>query len=221
MPSWPMRLSAGISMLSKKSALVEWFIIMRSGRTSSPLQAADVDEEDAEPVRPPLHLVHRGGARQQQHQVGLEHAGDEHLLAVDHVAVALAHGRGLELGRVGAGVGLGDAEGLEAQLAAWRSSGRYWLLLRLGAVPQHRAHDVHLRVAGARRCRPSALIFSRISAPSMMPRPAPPYSCGISAAEVAGLGQLVDEGLRDTRAWRPGRASTRPGTACRARRRRP
>ena len=37
MPSWPIRLSAGISMLSKKSALVEWFIIIRSGRTSSPL----------------------------------------------------------------------------------------------------------------------------------------------------------------------------------------
>ncbi len=31
-----MRLEAGISTLSKKSALVEWFIIMRSGRTSKP-----------------------------------------------------------------------------------------------------------------------------------------------------------------------------------------
>ena len=31
-----MRLSAGISIWSKKSAFVEWFIIMRSGRTSSP-----------------------------------------------------------------------------------------------------------------------------------------------------------------------------------------
>ena len=37
MPSWPMRLVAGISMLSKKSALVEWFIIILSGRTSRPL----------------------------------------------------------------------------------------------------------------------------------------------------------------------------------------
>ena len=58
MPSSPMRLSAGISMLSKKSALVEWFIIIRSGRTSSPLPSlADVDEEDAEAVGLLLDLV--------------------------------------------------------------------------------------------------------------------------------------------------------------------
>ena len=31
-----MRLAAGISTSSKKSALVEWFIIIRSGRTSKP-----------------------------------------------------------------------------------------------------------------------------------------------------------------------------------------
>ena len=36
LPSSPTRLSAGISMSSKNSALVEWFIIMRSGRISSP-----------------------------------------------------------------------------------------------------------------------------------------------------------------------------------------
>ena len=50
--------------------------------------------------------------------------------------------------RVAAGVGLGHAEGLEAQLA--RGDGRQVApLLLLGAVPQDRAHDVHLRVAGA------------------------------------------------------------------------
>ncbi len=38
MPSWPIRLVAGISTLSKNSALVEWFIIIRSGRTSKPLR---------------------------------------------------------------------------------------------------------------------------------------------------------------------------------------
>ena len=64
-----------------------------------------------------LHLVDRRRAGEQQHQVGLEHARDEHLLAVDDVAVALADRGGLELRRVGAGVRLGDAEGLQAQLA--------------------------------------------------------------------------------------------------------
>ena len=39
-------------------------------------------------------------------------------------------------------------------------------------------------------------MVSRISAPSAMGRPAPPYSGGMSAPEVAGLGQLGDEGLR-------------------------
>ena len=38
MPSCPIRLVAGISTLSKKSAFVEWFIIIRSGRTSKPLR---------------------------------------------------------------------------------------------------------------------------------------------------------------------------------------
>ena len=41
-----------------------------------------------------------------------------------------------------------------------------------------------------------ALIVSRISPPSTMPSPAPPYSCGNQRREIARLGQLVDELLR-------------------------
>ena len=40
---------------------------------------------------------------------------------------------------------------------------------------------------------PWRLISSRISAASLMPSPAPPYSSGISAAEPAALGQRRDE----------------------------
>src|SRR5690606_13046762 len=41
----------------------------------------------------------------------------------------------------------GDAEGLQAQLAG-RDPGKVFSLLLLVAVPEQRAHDVHLRVAG-------------------------------------------------------------------------
>ena len=51
--------------------------------------------------------------------------------------------------RVGARVALGHAERLQADLAA-RELRQPALLLRLGAVPQQRAHRVHLRVARAR-----------------------------------------------------------------------
>src|SRR5215470_11277961 len=112
------------------------------------LERADVDEEHAEAVRLLLELTHWRGAGEEEHQVRLEHAGDEHLLSVDDVLLALADGGGLELGGVGARVGLSDAEGLESQLARG-DLGQVHLLLLLRAVPQHRAHDVHLRVAGA------------------------------------------------------------------------
>ena len=92
-------------------------------------------------------MVHRRRARQEQHQVGLEHARDEHLLAVHDVPIALADRRGLKLRRIGARVRLGDAERLESQRAR-RNLRQVLALLRLGAVPQHGPHDVHLGVAG-------------------------------------------------------------------------
>ncbi len=71
-----------------------------------------------------------------------------HLLAVDDVALAAANGGGLQARRLGAGVGLGHAEGLQAQFA----TGNPWqiaLLLFGRPVAQDGAHDVHL---GVRRC---------------------------------------------------------------------
>ena len=72
---------------------------------------------------------------------------DEDLPAVHHVAVASSLGEGLDGGRIRAGVGLGHSEGLQPQVAAgdvWQEA----LLLLLAAVPQQRAHRVHLGVAG-------------------------------------------------------------------------
>ena len=76
------------------------------------------------------------------------HPRDPDLLAVDDVAVAAAHGGGLDLGGVGAGGGLGHAHRLQAQLAGGDAR-QVFALLSLGAVPQQGAHVVHLAVAGA------------------------------------------------------------------------
>src|SRR5216684_3273182 len=73
-----------------------------------------------------------------------------YLLPADEVIIVAGADRaGLELGRVGAGGRLGDAERLEAQFA--RGDAREVALFLLGAaVPQERPHDVHLGVALAR-----------------------------------------------------------------------
>src|SRR5690606_12000360 len=94
-------------------------------------------------------LIQRRRARQQQHQVGVVDPRDEDLLAVDDVVVAVAHGGRLQPSRVGAGVGLGDAEGLQAQLAAGDLR-QVAALLLLRRMAQQAAH-VHLAVAGAGR----------------------------------------------------------------------
>lgn len=60
--------------------------------------------------------------------------------------VALATG-GAQCGGVGAAGRLGDAEGLQPELAGGDLR-QVALLLVLGAVAQHRAHDIHLGVAG-------------------------------------------------------------------------
>ena len=73
-------------------------------------------------------------------------ARSEYLLAFELVAALGLDGAGLELRRVGAGRGLGHAEGLQPQLAG-RDLRQVFPLLRFAPVPEHRAHRVHLRVA--------------------------------------------------------------------------
>ena len=138
------------SRLSKNTSVVLWLIIASIGRISTPLPEAlaQIDQEHRQPVGAPLDLLDRGGARQQQHQIGVPGARGPHLLAVDEIVVAVAgaHRAGLQLGRVGAGGRLGDAEGLQPQFARGDLR-QIALLLLLAAVPQQGAHDVHLGVA--------------------------------------------------------------------------
>ena len=89
----------------------------------------------------------RRRAREQQHQVRVPDAGDPDLLAVDDVPIALAHGRGLEPGRVRAARRLGDRHRLQPQLAGG-NRGQIRPLLRLGAVAHQHIHHVHLAVTG-------------------------------------------------------------------------
>ena len=112
-----------------------------------PLREPHVDQEDREPAGARLDLLARRGARDQQQQIGMLGARGPDLLAVDDVVVAFAHRGGAQIERVGARGRLGDAEGLQPQLAR-RDLRQPARLLRRAAVPQQRAHGVHLGVTG-------------------------------------------------------------------------
>jgi hypothetical protein len=108
---------------------------------------AHVDEEDGKTFRFLFHLVEGRRAREQKHQVGMLGARRPDFLAPHDVVVAVAAGGGAQRRRVGAGGRLGDAERLQPQPA--RGDLReVAALLFVGAVPQHRAHRVHLGMAG-------------------------------------------------------------------------
>jgi hypothetical protein len=106
-----------------------------------------VEEKHRQPLGALFHLLARRGAREQKHQVGMLRPRGPDFLPVHHVAVAVAHRGGAQRQRVGAGGGFGDAERLQPQLAP--GDRRQILLFLFGAaVPEQRAHGVHLRVAG-------------------------------------------------------------------------
>ena len=70
------------------------------------------------------------------------------LLAVDNIGViALFDRRGAQRQRIGAAGRLGHAKRLKTQLAG-RNLGQIFRFLPVGAVPQNRAHRIHLGVAG-------------------------------------------------------------------------
>ena len=104
-PSSPIRFSAGNLEVVEEQlvGLVVDHVGDRPHREPLADGLAQVDDEDRHALGLLLHLGQRRGARQQDHQVGVLHARDPDLLAVDDVAVALLHGRGLDLGGVGAG----------------------------------------------------------------------------------------------------------------------
>ena len=78
----------------------------------------------------------------------MEGARRPDLLTADHVAPVNSLGTGLDLGRVRPHGRLGDPERLQPELAGGDCR-QEALLLLLASVAEQRAHDVHLRMAGA------------------------------------------------------------------------
>ena len=142
-----------------------------------PDRLAQVDQQHATGRRSLLRLLARRGAAEQQHQIGMFGAADPDLLAVDDVAVALAPGEGAD--RV---VSVPLVGSVTPKACSRRSPdaifGRNLRLLLGAAVPQHRAHRVHLRVAGgAVAARAMDLLEDRRRGAEA--KPEPPYSSGI------------------------------------------
>src|SRR2546426_2796869 len=150
-----------------------------------------VDDEHRQAFGLLPHLFARRGAREEQHDVGVLGARGPDFLAVHDVAVAfLDRGRADRRG-VGAGRGLGDAEGLQAQLA-FRDLGQVFSFLRLAAMAQHRPHRVHLRVAGgAVRAASLYLLENRRCRGELQARTA--VLLGDEAGEPARLGERAHE----------------------------
>ena len=157
---------------------------------------AQVDEEDRHAFGLALHLGQRRGARQQDHQVGVLDPRDPHLLPVDHIAVALAHGGGLDLGGIGAGGRLGHPHRLQAQLAAGQLR-QVEALLRLAAVTQQREHVVHLPVHGA-GVAAAAVDFLQDHRGLGQAQTGTAVLLRDHRREPAGVGQGLDEGLGKT-----------------------
>ena len=151
-----------------------------------------VDQKHRQAVGALLGLLPRRGAREQQHQVGMLGARGPDLLAVDDVmVVAFAPRRGAQRQRVGARGRLGDAESLQAQFAAG-DRGQIGLLLRGAAVPQDRAHGVHLRVAGGAVAAGGMHLFQDRGRGAQA-EPAAAVFFRDERGEIAGFGQRRDE----------------------------
>ncbi len=154
---------------------------------------AQVDEEDRHAFGLFLHLSQRRGARQQDHQVGMLHPRDPHLLAVDHVLVTAFDRGGLDFGGVGAGGGLGDAHRLQAQFTAGQF-GQIEAFLCFAAMPQQGEHVVHLAVNGA-GVAAAAVHFFKNHRRLRQAQTGAAVSFRDHCRQPAGVGQGFDEGF--------------------------
>ncbi len=155
-------------------------------------------------VRDALVLRRVGiGAREQHHPVGDVRERRPHLLAVDHVVVAVLHRPRLQRGQVGAGVRLGVA--LAPDLLAGEDLRGIPLLLRLGPVRDDRgpghadAEDVEHR----RRLRDrhllvqDHLLHEREALAAVLLRPREPDEAGVVERVLPAAQELVGLGARD------------------------
>ncbi len=171
--------------------------MVRIGLIESPFPFAclHVHDEDRQAVGALFRLLLRRGARQEDHQVGIFGAAGPDFLAVDDIAViAFAFREGLQRRGIGAAGGLGDAERLQPQLAA-RDLRQPFGLLRLAAVPQQRAHGVHLGMAAA-AIAPRPVDFLQDRGRGREFQPGAAIFFRDQHREIAGFRQRIDKGLR-------------------------
>ena len=181
-PSSPSRFAAGTCTSWNASAEVSvarWPILSRCFSTVTPVGVARRRRRRSRPRWPGVAV----GRGEDGEPGGVAGVGDEHLRAVEDVLVAVADGRGLDPGDVGAGVRLGQRERAEDRLLEQRRQPLALLLLGAGEQHRQRAEDV-----GDDRRRRSRSSPSRAPRRSARPRSrrgpdrrAPPGCAGSSA----------------------------------------
>ncbi len=155
---------------------------------------AHVHQKNGHAVMGTVNLGARGGARQEKHEVRVLGPGRPHLLAVDHIAVAITHRDRANAAGIGAAGGFGHAEGLKAQRAGGdlRQDRRF---LRGASMPEDRAHGVHLGVTGG-AVAPAFLDLFQDRAGGRQAEAAAAEFLGNERGQEPGVGQRANERLR-------------------------
>ena len=214
--SSPIRFSAGTSTSSKNTCQLRsgWFMTVRIFVIDSPGASASTMNTDSRPRPVASSWL---GARDDHHPVGAVHAGDEDLLAVEHVAVAAAVGPGGDAMGVGAGVGLGDRErqprlAARDRRAASAPSARRWRCGR-GSCPS-RPDENSIACSG----QPAIAVSSTTIASSRQPEAAAAVLLGQVDAEIALLAERAPQLGAMAARCRPAPGSSRARTRARCRR---
>ena len=142
----------------------------------------------------PLCLFARSVIAKTRHHVRLRAVGDPVLGAVEDVAVAVAHGDGALLGRVGAGLGLGEREAARASRRgrAARASSCFCASvpnLRIGSHTSELLTLMMTPVDGAARARSPPSRARRRRCPC----PAPPHSGGTATPRRPSSAMLLHQ----------------------------
>ena len=152
-PSSPTSSSPGTSTPSRKISVVAWFISVRIGRIVI-VPSASARFMSTRKVESPsvFFSTWSAGVVRASRSIRSECSRPRRpdLLAADDPAAVDARRRRLERRRVGAGASARSRRRPAAAARPRRSAAGTAAFCSSRAVPQDRAHDVHLRVAGAR-----------------------------------------------------------------------
>ena len=120
----------------------------RADRTNGqPFHRPHVDEKHRQAVRLLRARLTRRRPREEEEKIGMRRPADPYLLAIDEIAIAVAPGGGAQRPCVRSRSRLRHAKSLHPKRAVG-DTGQILRLLRVGAMPQDRAHRIHLSMAG-------------------------------------------------------------------------